>query len=122
MMALERVLMQVSVDCMKHRKISVAMCGTIGLEAASWMKTCIMKAGSFSESDAFGSDEKMLREKRMDERLKINANIETHAMEKDKFIPDPDVASARGVVPGDEPYLAGTRVDKGAGVEREMRG
>lgn len=37
MMALGRVLLQVSVDCMMQRKRFVQMCGTEILEEASWI-------------------------------------------------------------------------------------
>ena len=103
MMGLSRVLAQVSVDCMRQRKRFVAMCGTEGLDTASWMMDHVVQAGRVGESEAFGASEKMMREKKLDERLKIRAKMEAHRMENAKYVPDPDVVSARGAAPDGEP-------------------
>lgn len=96
MMALGRVLTQVYNDCMRQRKRFVTMCGNEGLDAASWMVEFIVQSSLVGESESFGSAEKMLRYKRLDERLNIRAKMEGHQMDNTKYVPDTDVVSARG--------------------------
>lgn len=100
--ALGRVLNQVSMDCMRQRKRFVRMCGNEGLAAASWMMDHVVAAGEVGESDAFGVVERKMRDKTLEERLKVRAKMEAHRMEGAKFVPEVDVA-ASGAAPDGGP-------------------
>lgn len=71
LLALHRVLCQVSIDCMRQRKKFVRMCGKEGLAASGWMIDCIVGAGEVGESDAFGVVEKKMKDKVLEERPKV---------------------------------------------------
>lgn len=75
------------------------------MDAAIWMMDFIVQAGRVGESELFGSAENMLRGKRLYERPKIRANMEEHQMENTKYVPDPDVVSARGAATDGSPSV-----------------
>lgn len=81
LMGLARVLGQVAIDCMRQRKRFFKMVGNEGIAAASWMMDYVVAAGEVGESDAFSMVEKKMRDKLLEERLKVRSKMEAHKRE-----------------------------------------
>ena len=84
LMGLGRVLGQVAIECMRQRKRFFKMVGNEGLAAASWMMDYVVAAGEVGESDAFSMVEKKMRDKMLEERLKVRSKMEAHKREGGK--------------------------------------